>query len=353
MDNERKNLPSASGIERISLCPGSWNLERTLPEPPQTEDAASGTRVHAFLAGDESVRLSDDELDVVIKCNTLTWDALYNRMPGDSKILKEQRIWLKDGCGVEMFSGKFDRAYIAGKRGAVIDFKTGRNGVTEAKGNRQLRSLAVLVAQEFGLEEVIVAIIQPWGDPQTSACFYGREELEVALSELVLLLAYAANPDIERIPGEKQCQYCRAKAICPEARQAAFAITTTQTDALTPAVISAVLDKCKQAEDVITACREKAKEMLAADPNAIPGWKLKPGRFIETITEPQEVFNRAYNRGVSQEQFLSCITVKKTALENAVKAATNASGKALDAELDAILDGCSETKQAAPSLEKI
>ena len=51
MTNERNGKPSASGFSRLALCPGSWNLEATLPPQEENKYMALGTAVHAVLAG--------------------------------------------------------------------------------------------------------------------------------------------------------------------------------------------------------------------------------------------------------------------------------------------------------------
>lgn len=47
--DERQGLPSASGMQRLFLCPGSWNAERKCPIDEESEDAAMGTILHAHM----------------------------------------------------------------------------------------------------------------------------------------------------------------------------------------------------------------------------------------------------------------------------------------------------------------
>jgi hypothetical protein len=84
--------------------------------------------------------------------------------------------------------------------------------------------------------------------------------------------------------------------------------------------------------------------------HAIPGWKLKPGSVRETITQPETVFGRFVEVGGTQAQFVGAISITKTKLKDAVKSATGRKGKELDAVVETILDGCTESKQTAPSL---
>jgi hypothetical protein len=50
---------------------------------------------------------------------------------------------------------------------------------------------------------------------------------------------------------------------------------------------------------------------------------------------------------------MPAVTVAKTKLRDVVKGVTSEKGKALDARMEAILAGCTEEKQAAPSLVKV
>ena len=64
MIDERRGGLSASAYEAASLCPDRINAERALSSTGasemQSDDAARGTRIHDFLAGDLN-QLPDDE----------------------------------------------------------------------------------------------------------------------------------------------------------------------------------------------------------------------------------------------------------------------------------------------------
>jgi hypothetical protein len=96
--DERQGLPSASNWRRHELCPGSWQLAqeaRNLGQEAHTENEAAerGTRIHAFLAGNE-IKLGASEQQ--------TADFLQERMQeqikrifGDQPFteVKEKRFW--------------------------------------------------------------------------------------------------------------------------------------------------------------------------------------------------------------------------------------------------------------------
>ena len=82
-DSERKNLPSASGIERIMLCPGSWQLEQQCPALPPGEDAVQGTLIHEALAKNDPAGLSDEQTETFMKCLALEAELLQKTFPGE------------------------------------------------------------------------------------------------------------------------------------------------------------------------------------------------------------------------------------------------------------------------------
>lgn len=216
MTDVRRNKPSASGVERLSLCPGSWNLCQSLPPETasESEDAASGTRIHAALCGENSERLSDDDLTTFLACKDLEIQARMRVLGVEASetVTREKRLWLGDS-----FSGQYDFLAISGNKAVLLDYKTGRGEVESAEGNLQLRALACLVAKEHPeLDEITVGIIQPWASPQLSLCRYGRGDLLAAEMELLQILDCADDPDAKRIPGEKQCRWCRGKLNCKE-----------------------------------------------------------------------------------------------------------------------------------------
>jgi len=87
---------------------------------------------------------------------------------------------------------------------------------------------------------------------------------------------------------------------------------------------------------------------------AVPGYGLRPGRTLETITDPREVLKRFGGLwGGTLDAFLKCIKVGKTALKEEVRALSGHKGKVLDADLEALLSGCVEARAGAPTIERI
>lgn len=355
MSDERGGLPSASSAERYAQCPGSFLLEQQASEPPTSPDADTGNRIHAWLAG-EAVDLSDDERELAVRCDQQALALIAEHGPaGDASIIREERIWAWDADTMtKAWSGKPDVVVVAWKRALVIDYKTGRGDVTESAANLQLRTLACLVADQHGVEEVVTAIVQPLaGEP--TVCRYSPEDLRAAGIEVANLMHRVTRPGQPRNPSADACRYCRAKGICPEAQGVAKTMPQLVTRdgreiTMTGEQIARFLELAPVAEDAIEAVRALAKRRLADDPTAVPGWALKPGATRETITDPEQLFARFSAIGGTSAQFIAAVKVGKSDFKAAVKAATGRKGRELDETLAGLLDGITEAKTAAPSL---
>ena len=353
MSDERQNKPSASSMERYQLCPGSWNAERGIAEET-SHDAEMGNRIHAVLAGETvTPPLTDDEERTMEACRSQAQAILDTILPHRDEVHLERRYW----WGKE-WSGKPDVVAIdcIFAEGLIIDYKTGRGDVASAEGNMQLRALAVLAANAHSLERVTVAIVQPLAG-EVSVCLYSAGDLSVARKEILRVIDAIQKPGAPRNPSSKACKYCKAKATCPEAlalaESAPLAVSRDGRElVISPDRIAEFLGHVPAIEAVVEAVKAKAKRMLEAG-ETVPGWTLKPGAERETITDPTTVYNRAAAAGVNSEAFMACVSVTKGKLKDAVKAATGEKGKSLDARMETILAGCTETRAAAPSLAKI
>jgi hypothetical protein len=365
VNDERAALPSASSAHRYASCPGSFLLEQQVTEPEvSSSDATTGNRIHAVLAGEnlykypaDQIVLTSEESEIGYRCSqqeAILIRSLFNTKP--ERTIRERRFWSYDADWNRLWSGKPDVVYNVGNRALIADYKTGRGSVEHATGNLQLRALAVLIDEYWeGMEEITVAIIQPLaGEPST--CTYNREDLDQARVQINDLMSRVKRPGQPRVPSTEACKYCKAKPICPEAQAVVETLPATVPKesgeiVMSPDQIARFLEVAPLAEAVIESVRGKARRILEAG-GTIPGWKLKPGAVRESITKPEVVFGRFVQAGGTQADFAKIITVTKTKLRDSVKAVTGTKGKELDAQVEAMLDGCTEAKPTAPSLVK-
>lgn len=360
MKDERNNLPSASGFQRIDLCRGSWRAEKGMPDD-SGPDAQKGETIHAALSGAYPANaLPPDEHETYERCLSLLEVAVaefkdrFAIQSPPTESLREERLWGRDEWLHKRWSGKPDVVLMWERHALIIDYKTGRDPVS-TQGNLQLKALAVLVHEEFGCDIIGVKIVQPHCK-QEELHVYFPSDFPAMSHEINELVRIAQEPDQALTPSEAACKYCKAKPKCPAALNVVMGLPAKVPKQsgeimLGPKEIADVLNAAQIAEDVIKSVRSKAKRMLDSGIE-IPGWKLKPGNNVEKIKDVPVLFNRFSAIGGTQEQFIGTVTVAKTKLKDAVRSVTGEKGKALDATIDFLLDGITESKQNAPSLVK-
>ena len=363
MDDERLGHTSASSAERHTLCPASFLLECNLPET-KSREAESGTRIHEALATGNTDGLSVDELETYQACIEVEAWSLGEWTEYELE-KREERFWLQwNNADGKTFrhSGKVDRIYVAGNRARISDFKTGRSEPPESSKNLQLRELAALAFENWPVTEVTVVIIQPWVTRKPVACLYTKDDLELASQMMKARVEANHDPKAKRIPSEAACRFCRGRALCPEFLGQSLPVTLnveppvpTEADirqsiaALDGMKLGTGLGMARMLADVFEA--ETRARLDRGDP--VDGWHLAPGRTRETITDPQAVFSRFIGIGGSQADFMAAVTVAKGKLKEAVKTTTGAKGKALDAEMERLLAGATESKVGSPVLERV
>lgn len=327
--DERGRKPSASGMERLCLCPGSWQLEQKCQPEPESEAAAEGTRLHLHM---EQGTLPEDaeEAELVQWCREMEGELQRLVWPegvSDAKCVREERLWARDGS----YSGKADAVWVADGKALVVDYKFGRGAVSAAAANHQLAALGVLVWQRHGVSEVYAAILQPRASRAVPEMVHYEEQALGAAEDFFqrrMLLAEGENPRLH--PGEAQCKYCRAAAICPAQLQLAQQVTAENLlagwEMWTPAQKRLAYDTAqvakRWAEKVVAKCEA---DLAAGVP--VDGLEMGAGRTSFTVTDAQEAFTLLHEMpGVSAEEFVACCKVGITELDKLVHTKLKASG---------------------------
>ena len=365
--DERGNLPSASAASRYAACLGSWDLERQVAEVESSGDAATGNRIHSALALEPVSNLTTDEAYIIERCRQQEAELVANTFGGyETNCFREKRLWSLDADGNRLWSGKPDVIYTAevdgNQWGLIIDYKSGRGSVEDASQNLQLRCLVALLDESWGftMDRITVAIIQPLaGYPSVSS--YQHSDIHDAIVEASELMSSVKKLGQPRTPSESACRYCKGKPYCSEARELAVtgpianapegitadAIAST----LTSSHLAQFLNRAAQAEAVIEACKSEARRRLS-EGETVEGWTLKDGSVRESIVNSEQVASRFLELG-TYEQLAPAITLNKTKLKESIKTATGFKGQQLTAKLDALLDGCTESKMSQPILTRI
>lgn len=331
----RRGRPSASSMQRYHSCNGSWLLERNVPldDRLSSKDAERGTMLHeANHVGDVSnLTLSDADFIERVRQQEeqifLLWRDEFNIPMNDIEIIRERRWWLMEG-GSRMCSAQLDFVAISQKRrqALILDLKSGRKEVAPPPSNLQLRTGAVILTANYSLIHCRVGIVQPWAKTQPRTD-YSADQLFEAWTQLSNLLKAIENPAATRNPGP-HCEYCPARATCPEAVGVVSALTSLKglSWSSLPAQQKIVLwEKAKAAKSIIKQIEDLAKKELTNNPAAIPGLMKNPDgsqRSITSVIKAYTLLQNAYQNLKPEElneKFDSFCTLSIGALEKWVR----------------------------------
>lgn len=367
IEDERQGLPSASGMQRLFLCPGSWNAERKCPIDEESEDAAMGTMLHACMEQGTTPEDPEDA-EAVAWCREME-KALCEKHLGmkenwtDVQTVREVRLFERD----RLFSGKPDMVAVWDRKALVVDYKFGRIPVSPAECNLQLSALAVLVMdghEAYHVDEVFVCILQPYASRKEPAvCRYTRESVEQARAFFRACIEQAQDEHAPLKPSEKACRYCRAQSSCPAVKLALVNVTsgdlTTAWEEWSPEKRREAYDLAKLAKRWAASVESKVKADLRAEVE-IPGLVLAPGKKAFTVTDAAAAFqilNGLFPDGITAQAFTGCCKVGITDLDklvHSVRKAADAGAKVAESKdwLRKTLAGCAEVKVSDGSVKE-
>ena len=363
--DERQGLPSASGMQRLFLCPGSWNAERKCPHDEESEDAAMGTMLHACMEQGTTPEDPEDA-EAVAWCREME-DFLCNKYLGSTDVSRYREVRLFER-GDRLFSGKPDMVAVGTRRAVVVDYKFGRLPVAAAECNLQLSALAVLVMDMFedgAVDEVFVCILQPYASRKEPAvCRYTRESVEQARAFFRACIEQAQDEHAPLKPSEKACRYCRAQSSCPAVKLALVQVTsgdlTASWEQWSPEKRREAYDLAQLAKKWAASVEAKVKADLKAELE-IPGLCLTSGKKAFTVTDAAAAFqilNGLFPDGITAQAFTGCCKVGITDLDklvHAVRKAADAGAKVAESKdwLRKTLAGCAEVKVSDGSVKEV
>jgi hypothetical protein len=196
-----------------------------------------------------------------------------------------------------------------------------------------------MAADEYGLEEVYVTILQP-NNPIVLQKI-GRSELRMERERTLLALDRIQEKSAHRVVGP-WCQYCKATGICPEAQEATKTLTTSSSAVIDPSQLPRLLEVCTLAESVIENVRKRAREILDAG-GEIPGWKL-------VSSKRRSLANSACAYGLIKEAFGEEVAMgaSSVSLTDATRSLASKAGlkeKEAKAKIESLLADIIEMKQ--------
>lgn len=323
-------LLSASGAHRWLLCTPSAKLEEQFPDTA-SDTAEEGTLAHElaelkvrnyFNPGEVSKRKLTYAINK-LKKDRLWQDEILTHTDTYLDYIREVSVKLPSQPSVEIEKHLDLSAYIPGGFGTtdfimlqgedlyVMDFKYGKGVPVFAEENPQmlLYALGAFEAYKilYSIKQIHLAIIQPRLD--------SISEWDCSLDELLKFGIYvkeraalAIEGAGEFCPGEKQCRFCRAKAVCrARAEENVRLAFSPDKGKLPPLITNAEVGSyLLQGEDVakwLSDLKDYAlKECLAG--NEIPGWKAVEGRGQRDWTDMDAAFEKLTKSGLTEEVML-------------------------------------------------
>lgn len=313
---------SASGSERWMRCTGSIKAEEGYPEVTSVF-AEEGTAAHelAELCLTQGKFASDFVGQQLPESNAITVTQEmadyvqiyidYVKQLGGLQMY-EQRVnfsdWVNEGFGTS------DAIIIKGNVLHVVDLKYGQGVKVYADNNSQGKLYALGAISDYGsiyeIDQVQIHIVQPRLDhidvsePMfVSELFlfgeYARQKAEEALSD-----------NAKRVAGEKQCQFCKAKAACPELKRfteqtimASFEQIDEmpQADKLTNEQLKVALDNKKLIISWLDAVESLVMNKLNSG-EGFEGYKLVEGRSLRDWTD-EEVAQAALTELLGEQAY--------------------------------------------------
>lgn len=287
---------SASGSHRWLYCPGSVKAEESLPNTSSIHaDEGSAAHELAELTLNGSGNASDWLGKQLIDNNAHTvTDEMADNVQVYVDYVRgfsgehayEQRIdfseWVPNGFGTS------DAVVVQDDVIRVIDLKYGKGIRVDAEENTQAILYALGVYAEYELlkdiKTIVITIVQPRLDH--------IDEWEITVEELLKRGEWirqraeeAISPNAERVPGESQCHWCKAKATCPallnythSAIMSDFeTLDLVNVDRLNDEQLRGALDAKKLIIGWLDAVEDHIKERVEKG-DSFTGYKLVAGR---------------------------------------------------------------------------
>lgn len=291
---------SASGSHRWLACPASVEAEKHIADR-SSPFAFEGTVAHEL--GETCLKAKCDAEEWVGKVLPETQAEVTQEMADyvqeylnyvryhdhkEAYLGIEVQVnfgdWVPDGFGT------CDAIIIDGNILHVIDFKYGKGVNVSPVDNSQGMLYALGAYSEFKhlveIKQVRISIVQP-------RIKDAPEAWDISIDDLLKWGEYAkqraemaCQPDAEFNPGEKQCQFCKAKVTCNALKtyieqtiSAEFDDLTalTPVNRLTNEQLGKVLNHKRLVISWLDAVESYVKERLE-DGHAVPGFKLVAGR---------------------------------------------------------------------------
>lgn len=263
---------SPSSLDQFRLCPGSYYMQKGLPEG-ESEWAKEGTLLHKAVATGCLEGLNDEQATVVQKC----LDFLKSMTEPGDKVLCEHRLTVDYDDKVLTYGTADVIIFNPEKHKAVVvDWKFGFTPVKNVNENIQLAAYAVGVMQRFGVSSCDAIVYQP---RIHSTSHYQFTNAAAIIANIRNIIQRAQNRDLVLRPSESACRYCRARLNCPAFRLNFQRLSACKPDydlSDIPTLVS-LYEASKEAKSFISEVEAAVKQVIEA--------KGRCGNYIFQTTE--------------------------------------------------------------------
>lgn len=365
----RRTELSGSNAYRRMACLGSRAMERDLIgwDP---DDTAEGAEIHDLLADPSLPRdhLSENSAQCLRRCEQEAEKAIAYCVSQAGSVVYDDReleIGFAQGSGRPLMLNHIDRRVRGEAWSLVIDYKTGRIPVDLVEDNWQVAAYLVAEAAAIAASpwRYFGQIIQPRVSRESPIVEYSTEHLEAAKARLIDMDTASLRDGAPRVPGA-HCSHCLGYrlGVCPDVRTLALALPTRIHPPHTPEEFWALIDpkdrtrlliSTKHAADMAKILRDAARNLMAKDPDFIPGFGLGKAGEARSIEDPQKIAQRLLAIGATEEQIRRLFSISVTDVEVLVAQLLDIKGKSLDATVDGILKGVVDTYARKQRIVKV
>lgn len=298
---------SPSTLQRLSLCPGSWRMTKDIPEPPQSDDAAEGTKLHEAVVTGNLDDLNAEQQAAVTACI----DFAKNLTQEEDTLFAEYKVCIRDEDGI-LTEGIAD--FIALHRDGtadLVDWKFGRTPAPEANSNYQLAAYAIGVMQNLGCKSVTAHIFQPRIYTHTSYTF---ENQSAILHNLQFIINRAKQESILLCASDEACRYCRAASTCPACNQRYGLVPAdVQNNMLTdPVKLLDLWERAQMATKLVDAIKSAVTDYIR-EHGALGDWTLEQRAGKREISDTAKLYDRVSTM-LNSHDLAECYSVKVNAV---------------------------------------
>jgi len=322
-----------SSIADIILCPGRVRMQRRCDDKTSFA-AAEGTVAHwvgeRALKGiklpDIGVANEQDGHVITVDQEMLDAVQVYIDHINDLRSITGEAVETIESSGTLEWLGlpdvygtaDYTRAYPF-QTLYVRDYKHGQGVLVDAESNPQLMTYALIAGQDMfeTYAAINVGIIQPRGK--------GGEQVKVWETTPDKVMEWAEtvlNPAVKLAlsdgaplnPGEKQCQWCRAKDICPALAEKALQVAQEdfkdfaqiKPDEMVESVpiekVAQVYSQIGLLKSFIKAVEGRVFSELSSG-NPVPGFKLVSGRRSREWKDPDAAEKCLRGKGIDPYEY--------------------------------------------------